>query len=52
MTRMHADVDCLNALPRQVVGCAFTVLNPLGSAFPEKVHGMLCPMNWVMPGVL
>jgi GxxExxY protein len=35
---MHADEDRLNVLSRQVIGCAFTVLNGLGTGFLEKVY--------------
>ena len=35
---MHADENGLNDLSRQVIGCAFTVLNVLGAGFPENVY--------------
>ena len=35
---MHADGDKINSLSRQVIGCAFTVLNTLGAGFVEKVY--------------
>jgi GxxExxY protein len=35
---MHADQDRLNELSGLVIGCAFTVLNTLGSGFLEKVY--------------
>ena len=35
---MHADENGLNDLSRQVIGCAFTVLNALGAGFLEKVY--------------
>ena len=35
---MHADDDQLNAVSRQVIGCAFTVLNTLGVGFLERVY--------------
>ena len=38
MARMHADENGLNDLSRQVIGCAFTVLNALGAGFLEKVY--------------
>ena len=38
MARMHADENGLNDLSRQVIGCAFTVLNTLGVGFVEKVY--------------
>ena len=38
MARMHADENGLNDLSRQVIGCAFTVLNVLGAGFPENVY--------------
>lgn len=34
----HADSYVLNDLSRHVIGCAFTVLNTLGSGFLEKVY--------------
>ena len=38
MHAKHADSDSLNDLSRQVIGCAFTVLNTLGVGFLEKVY--------------
>jgi GxxExxY protein len=38
MAQMHADGDKINSLSRQVIGCAFTVLNTLGAGFLEKVY--------------
>ena len=35
---MHADGDKINSLSRQVIGCAFAVLNTLGAGFVEKVY--------------
>lgn len=35
---MHADENWLNELSRQVIGCAFTVLNGLGAGFLERVY--------------
>ena len=35
---MHANSGRLNDLSRQVIGCAFTVLNTLGAGFLEKVY--------------
>ena len=34
----HADNRELNGLSRRVIGCAFTVLNTLGTGFLEKVY--------------
>ena len=34
----HADSAGLNDLSGRVIGCAFTVLNTLGTGFPEKVY--------------
>jgi hypothetical protein len=36
MHAKHADKSELNELPGRVIGCAFTVLNTLGSGFLEK----------------
>ncbi len=38
MHAKHADSVRLNELSRIVIGCAFTVLNTLGSGFLEKVY--------------
>src|SRR5689334_7714307 len=38
MDAKHADEASLNDLSRQVIGCAFTVLNTLGAGFLEKVY--------------
>jgi GxxExxY protein len=35
---MHADSARQNDLSGRVIGCAFTVLNPLGAGFVEKVY--------------
>jgi GxxExxY protein len=35
---MHADENGPNDLSRQVIGCAFTVLDALGTGFLEKVY--------------
>jgi GxxExxY protein len=35
---VHADGDPLNDLSGRVIGCAFTVLNTLGTGFLEKVY--------------
>jgi GxxExxY protein len=35
---MHADSSRLNELSGHVIGCAFTVLNTLGTGFLEKVY--------------
>jgi GxxExxY protein len=34
----HADNSQLNELSGRVIGCAFTVINTLGSGFLEKVY--------------
>ena len=38
MHAKHANVQMLNDLSRQVIGCALTVLNTLGAGFLEKVY--------------
>src|ERR1700722_88158 len=38
MHAKHADNDRLNILSGRVIGCAFTVLNTLGTGFLEKVY--------------
>jgi len=35
---MSTDEDRLNAITEQIIGCAFTVHNVLGSGFAEKVY--------------
>ena len=35
---MHANENQWNGLSWDVIGCAFTVLNTLGTGFLEKVH--------------
>jgi GxxExxY protein len=35
---MHTDKDRLNALSEKIIGCAFVVLNKLGTGFLEKVY--------------
>ncbi len=35
---MHADADGLNGLSGRVIGCAFAVLNTLGTGFLEMVY--------------
>ncbi|MFL5255246.1 MAG: GxxExxY protein [Rhodopila sp.] len=35
---MHTDKDSLNALSEKIIGCAFVVLNKLGTGFLEKVY--------------
>jgi GxxExxY protein len=37
-TQMHADDIRTNALSERIIGCAFRVLNTLGTGFLEKVH--------------
>jgi GxxExxY protein len=36
--QMHTDKDSLNVLSEKIIGCAFVVLNKLGSGFLEKVY--------------
>ena len=38
MHAKHANVQMLNDLSRQVIGCALTVLNTLGAGFLDKVY--------------
>lgn len=38
MDAKHADEASLNELSRQVIGCAFAVLNTLGAGYLEKVY--------------
>jgi GxxExxY protein len=38
MDAEHADRTGLNELSRDIIGCAFTVLNTLGAGFLEKVY--------------
>ena len=35
---MHADEERINTLSERVIGCAFQVLNTLGSGFLEKIY--------------
>ena len=35
---MNADGPVLNAMSKQIIGCAFTVANKLGCGFLEKVY--------------
>jgi PD-(D/E)XK nuclease superfamily len=36
--QMNTDRAGLNAITEQIIGCAFTVANTLGSGFLEKVY--------------
>jgi len=36
--QMHTDKDSLNALSEKIIGCAFVVLNKLGTGLLEKVY--------------
>jgi GxxExxY protein len=36
--QMHADEAGVNRLPERVIGCAFQVINTLGTGFHEKVY--------------
>jgi GxxExxY protein len=38
MSAKHADAARLNELSGRVIGCAFTVLNTMGTGFLEKVY--------------
>jgi GxxExxY protein len=38
MSQMYANETELNRLSEQIIGCAFTVANTLGSGFVEKVY--------------
>ena len=40
---MYADYLGLNEVRGRVIGCAFTVLNTLGTGFLEKIHKFLGP---------
>lgn len=35
---MHTDKNSLNAISEKIIGCAFVVLNKLGTGFLEKVY--------------
>lgn len=48
---MHADGDRLNDLSRQVIGCAFTVLNGLGAGYLEKVYENALAVELRMAGL-
>ena len=37
-TQMNANGPVLNAMPKQIIGCAFTVANALGCGFLENVY--------------
>jgi GxxExxY protein len=38
MHAKHADGERLNDLSGRIIGCAFTVLNTLGTGFLEKIY--------------
>ena len=49
---MHADGDRLNDLSRQVIGCAFTVLNTLGVGFLVKVSANALALELRLAGLV